>query len=304
MMAIDNVRCVVPSGDLCGEGLIWSAEEEALYWTDINRFLIHRHVLCAGTTRSWFFDEPVVALSLSTEPGRVLVALASKLIWWWPDNDIRREHGFVLPGAPQVRLNDGRADPKGNFWVGSMMNNVAPDGEHIEVEGDVGKLFRVAPDGTVTTWAQGLGIPNTLCWSPDGSFFYTGDTRANMLYRFTYDLRSGSISGKREWFYDHPLGYPDGSAMDADGHLWNCRFFGGRVVRISPDGCVGKLIDMPISNPTTAAFGGKDLKTLYITSASILKGSGERLAGSLWAVEVDVPGLPVAKVRVAAESGN
>src|SRR5262245_54060430 len=117
-----EVRCMVPAGDRCGEGVVWSAEENAVYWTDINRFLIHRHDLADASTRNWLFDEPVVALALTNRSDTMLVALASKLILWQPATDARRDHGFALPGSPRVRLNDGRPDPAGNFWVGSMKN--------------------------------------------------------------------------------------------------------------------------------------------------------------------------------------
>lgn len=292
------VRCIVPSGDVCGEGLVWSAADSALYWTDINRFLVHRYDTREGTTRTWLFDEPVVALSLSTDPDRLLVALASRLIWWWPATDKRAEHGFVLSDAPRLRLNDGRADPLGNFWVGSMINNVSRDGENLDVDGDEGVLYRIAPDGSVTTWLHGLGIPNTVCWSPDHKFFYTGDTRANTIYRFAFHARTGEISDKVDWFAGYEGGVPDGSAMDSEGYLWNCRFFGKRIVRISPGGNIDSVIEMPVSNVTTAAFGGPDLKTLFVTSASVLRQTGERLAGSLWAMDVDAAGSPESKVRV------
>ena len=170
------VEVAAPVGDRCGEGAVWSALERAVWWTDINRFLVHRFDEDSSSTRSWLFDEPVVGLSLTTEPGRMLVILASKLIWWWPATDRRQDHGFKLEGSPRVRLNDGRTDPMGNLWVGSMKNNVLPDGELGEPGPGEGKLFRIAPDGSITVWAEGLGISNTLCWSPDRKTFYFGDT--------------------------------------------------------------------------------------------------------------------------------
>lgn len=295
---MDTIDCIVPAGDLCGEGLIWSEDEQALYWTDINRFLVHRYDTVGKVTKSWLFDQPVVALSLSTDPNRMLVALGSKLIWWWPVTDQRVDHGFCLPDSPRLRLNDGRADPLGNFWIGSMVNNVSSEGENVETVGSEGALYRIAPDGEVTTWMHGIGISNTLCWSPDRRFFYTGDTVANKLYRFAFDAVTGSLSDRTDWFCNHPRGLPDGSAMDAEGHIWNCRFFGKAVIRIGPDGVVDKVIEMPVTNVTTAAFGGPGLQTLYVTSASLLKGDDERLAGSLWAIKVSARGIPQPKVKV------
>ncbi len=286
-----SITCVAPVGDKCGEGAVWAASEQVLYWSDINRFLVHRYDEASGAVRSWMFEEPVVAVSLTSEPGRFLLALASKLVWWWPQGDRREEHGFRLPGYPRVRLNDGRADPAGNFWVGSMKNNVLPNGELGETAAGEGILYRIAPDGNVSEWRHGLGISNTLCWSPDRSTFYFADTLANEICAFDYAVADGSISNERGFLADFARGSPDGSAMDSDGFLWNCRFGGGCIVRVSPEGAVSEIIDMPVTNITTCTFGGADLKTLYVTTASILSKPGERLAGSLYSLRVEVPGL-------------
>lgn len=290
--------CVAPVGDRCGEGAVWSADEAALYWTDINRFLIHRYDEATRAVRTWLFEEPVVAISLTNEDGRLLVALGSKLIWWWPQTDRRQDHGFVLPGSPRVRLNDGRADPVGNFWVGSMKNNVLPDGQLGDVAPGEGILYRIAPDGAVTEWRQGLGISNTLCWSPDRTTFYFGDTLANEIYAFDYDARAGAITGERPFFTGFGRGAPDGSAIDSEGFLWNCRYGGSCIARIAPDGSLAEANDMPVTNITTCTFGGADLKTLYITTAG--GGPAERLAGSLYAMRVEVPGMPENRFGVAS----
>lgn len=285
------VTCLVPAGDRCGEGAVWSAEENAVYWTDINRFLIHRHDLTSASLRSWFFDEPVVAISLTARAGQMLVALASKLIFWWPETDQRADFGFDLPGSPRVRFNDGRSDPAGNFWVGSMKNNVLPDGELGEAGPGEGVLYRVDPRRTVTEWRRDLGISNTLCWSPDTRHFYFGDTLANEIRVYDYDKASGAICRERVFFAGFDRGLPDGSAIDSAGYLWNCRFGGGCIVRIAPDGQIDRIVEMPVLNITTCAFGGADLKTLFITTASIVSPPGNRLAGSLYALQVDVPGM-------------
>lgn len=286
-----TIVCVAAVGDRCGEGAVWSATETALYWTDITRFLVHRYDEALYSVRTWLFDEPVVALSLTGMPGCLLVALGSKLILWWPASDRREDHGFTLTGSPHVRLNDGRSDPLGNFWVGSMKNNVRPNGEVYASEQGPGKgvLYRIAPDGEATIWRENIGISNTLCWSPAGDKFYFGDTQANTIDAFHYDSVAGTISDERRFFSGFDRGAPDGSAMDSKGFLWNCRFGGGCIVRVAPDGRTMDVIEMPVSNPTTCTFGGPDLRTLYITSA--VGGAGERLAGSLFAMRVDSPGL-------------
>jgi len=281
--------CIAPTGDRCGEGVVWSADEAAVYWTDINRFLIHRLDTASDAVHSWMFEEPVVALALTTRRGTMLVALGSRLLLWQPESNGRHEHGFALPGWPRVRLNDGRPDPLGNFWVGSMRNNVLPDGEPGETSPGDGKLFRIAPDGAVTVWREDLGISNTLCWSPDHRRFYFGDTLENEVRAYDYDRVSGAIANERPFLRAAGAGFPDGSAIDAEGWLWNCRWGGGCLLRAAPDGRAVERIAMPVTNVTTAAFGGPDLRTLYVSTAHH---TGERLSGSLFRLDVDVPGLP------------
>jgi sugar lactone lactonase YvrE len=297
-MPMYEAQCVVAAGDAVGEGAVWSPQDNGVYWTDVCRFLVHSHQVDTHAFKTWFFDEPVVALALTTEPGRWLVALGSKLIWWWPESDRRVDHGFFLKDYPRVRLNDGRADPMGNFWVGSMRNNVLPNGELGVAGGQDGVMYRISSDGAVTECISELGIANTLCWSPDARTFYTADTLANAVWAYDFDASTGNLGERRNFLVDYPFGAPDGSAIDVDGCLWNCRFSGYEIVRITPDGTVDRVIHMPVKNITTATFGGPDLKTLYVTSASVLKDPGERLAGSLWSIACDVAGLPPNFVRV------
>ena len=283
-------RVAAAAGDWCGEGPVWCAEEQSLYWTDINRCLIHR-LDAAGAVRTWSFDEPVTALALSSQKGTLAVALASKVVWWTAATDARRDQGFRLPGAPAVRLNDGRPDPRGSLWVGSMRNNVAPDGTSREAGGTDGALFRIDPDGSVTEAKRDIGIANTLAWSPDRARFYFADTLRNTIYAYDYDAATGSITGERPFFADFGRGVPDGSAMDSEGFLWNCRSGGGCIVRLAPDGTMERIVEMPVPNVTSCTFGGPDLRTLYITTAS-LGAPPHRLAGSLFACQAPVPGLP------------
>lgn len=125
---IDNPVCVAPTGDWCGEGAVWHAAHQALYWTDINRFLVHRYIPKDESVRTWSFGEPVTALTLTERPDTLAVILGSCVIAWQPETDVRSEPVFRLEGWPRVRLNDARPDPRGSLWLGSMRNNVNPDG--------------------------------------------------------------------------------------------------------------------------------------------------------------------------------
>ena len=138
--------CVAPAGDRCGEGAVWHAAHSAVYWTDINRFLIHRLTLADQCVRTWFFDEPVTALTLTDRDDVLAVVLGSSVILWEPASDVRHKPIYRLAGWPSVRLNDARADPRGSLWAGSMRNNVNPDGSSREAGGKDGILHRIDPD--------------------------------------------------------------------------------------------------------------------------------------------------------------
>lgn len=291
--------CVAPTGDRCGEGPVWHAGEQALYWTDIGRFLIHRFEPRHGRVSSWFFDEPVTSLVLTGRDDTLAVVLGSRVILWQPHSDRRWDHGFHLNGWPAVRLNDGRADPRGSLWVGSMRNNVRADGTSCEAGGSDGVLFRIDPDGGTSEWKREIGISNTFAWSPDQRIFYFADTLANDIYAYDYDCETGKIDAERAWFSNFPRGLPDGSVTDRDGYLWNCRFSGRCIVRIAPDGKIDRIVEMPVTNIISCTFGGADYKTLYITTAAGGAPAGERLAGSLFALGTEIPGQPENRFRVS-----
>ncbi|KXV05845.1 gluconolaconase [Caballeronia megalochromosomata] len=297
-MKISKPVCIAAVADRCGEGAVWVAHEGAVYWVDINRFLVHRLTYPERCLTTWVFDEPVTALALTTDTSRMLVSLASRLIWWWPRSDERVDHGFRLPNWPAARLNDGRADPAGNFWVGSMFNNVDTDGASMPGGGDVGALYKVSHNGDGGERISGVGISNTLCWSPDRRLFYFADTLRNEIRSYDYDEATGEIGGSRSFFSGFDRGLPDGSAIDRDGYLWNCRYGGGGIVRIAPDGQVERFVEIRARNITTCTFGGPDLSTLFVTSASNDTTTADRLAGSLWAIETEVQGMPENRVHV------
>jgi sugar lactone lactonase YvrE len=282
--------------------VIWHAAHSAVYWTDINRFLIHRFTPSDRSVRSWFFDDPVTALSLTNRDSVLSVALGSRVFLWEPEMDFRGESVFLLDGWPRVRLNEGRADPRGSFWVGSMRNNVKADGSLGEAGGQDGILFRIDPDGHASIHRRNIGISNTLAWSPDRRRLFFGDTLANIIWAYDYDQQTGDISNERPFLENFSRGLPDGSSVDTEGFLWNCRYSGACIVRVAPDGRIDRIIEMPVRNVTTCTFGGSDLSTLYVTTASNDAAPGDRLAGGLFALRTDVPGQPENRFRVFPET--
>jgi sugar lactone lactonase YvrE len=289
--------CVAPTGDVCGEGAVWHAAHNAIYWTDINRFLLHRLNLTDSSVRTWLFDEPVTALALTDRDDVLVVVLGSRVILWEPATDTRSDSIFLLDGSPSVRLNDARCDPRGSLWLGSMRNNVNPDGSSCGFGGKDGVLVRLDPDAKVTSWRKGVGISNTLAWSPNRRCFYFADSLANVVWIYDYDSSTGAISNERPFLQGFARGVPDGSAVDSEGYLWNCRYFGNCIVRVAPDGKIDHVVEMPVKNITTCVFGGADLTTLFVTTASAEAPRGDRLAGSLFAIQTGIPGQPENRFR-------
>jgi sugar lactone lactonase YvrE len=290
--------CCAPTGDRCGEGVLWHPVEKAVYWTDITRFLIHRFDPANASVKSWIFDEVVSAVLLTTQDHILAVCLGSRIIFWEPATDTRKDQGFTLPKWPAVRLNDAAVDPRGSLWVGSMRNNVNADGSDGEAGGTDGILFRVDPDGAVIQVEDQIGIANTLAWSPDRTTFYFGDTLANTIWSYAYDDTTGTIRKTTNHLASFPRGLPDGSTIDADGFIWNCRWDGGCIVRVSPAGEVDRVIEMPTRNITNCTFGGENLDILYVTTAAAPSDRGDRLAGSLFALKTKTRGLPENRFRI------
>ena len=293
MIHVEPPQCIAPVGDHCGEGAVWHAAERALYWTDINRFLIHRLDEQTRSVRTWIFDEPVTAMTLTERDDTLVAVFGSKAQLWQPASNTLGRILFQLPGWPDMQCNDARVDPRGSLWIGSMRNNVGPEGEDLNVAFDNGVLYRIDPDGAVSEWKRDIGISNTVAWSPEGHRFYFGDTVANVIYAFAYDKKTGNISEETRFLDNFHRGLPDGSTVDAEGYLWNTRPYAGCIARIAPGGDLDLIVELPVPNPTTCTFGGADLTTLYITSA----GTGQRLAGSLIAVQTNVQGLPENRFR-------
>ena len=198
-----------------------------------------------------------------------------------------------------VRFNDGRVDPAGRFWVGTMYEpRDQPKAEMYVL--DKGAL-RLA-------WSGGMTNSNGLGFSPDGRTMYHSDTTSHRVDAYDYDVKTGTASNRRNLvtFPDDKKaadygGRPDGAAVDSEGNYWSAMYEGGRIVKLSPTGELLQEIELPVRCPTSVAFGGPDLRTLYVTSAS--KGrSNDELAkyphsGKVLAFAVDVPGVEQAEYR-------
>ena len=198
---------------------------------------------------------------------------------------------------PDNRLNEGVTGPDGAHWVGTMQNNVNHDGSPRAITTSSGSVYRVTTEGNVSKLTHDrFGITNTMAWTDSGRFII-GDTLENTLYSYAIDASTSTLSDRQVFCSGFTRGFPDGSCLDAEGYLWNCRVAGGAcLIRIAPDGSVDRIVELPCSWPTSCCFGGDDLSQLYVTSARFTL-SDDHLArqpqeGALFRVDAGVHGRP------------
>lgn len=289
-----RVEVAVDACDGVGEGPFWDAAAAALWWVDIPGKAVQRWVPRTGERQRWAVPDFPSAVVLRRGGGAML-AMRDGVYFFDPGTGERTL--FCRPDAdrPDNRSNEAKCDARGDFWLGTMDNNLHPDGSAREMTGNFGALYRVRPDGTATREVDGVGLSNTLAWTDDGRTLLFADTLTGVISAFT--VNSDGSLGARRVFSDEPLpGYCDGSAIDSEGYLWNARFAGGCLVRFAPDGRVDRVLELPVTNPTCPCFGGPDLKTLYVTSARFGLSDAQLASnpreGSVLAIAVDVPGTP------------
>ncbi len=287
-----RIEVAVNSRDGVGEGPFWDEVARALWWVDITGKAVQRWVPATGARQAWTVPDFPSAVVLR-RGGGALLAMRDGLYFLDPrDSKLTL---FCRPDAdrPDNRSNEAKCDASGDFWLGTMDNNLHADGSAREMTGSTGALYRVRPDGSATREVDGVGLSNTLAWTDGGRTLLFADTLTGVISAFAVES-DGSL-GTRRVFSDEPLpGFCDGSAIDSEGYLWNARFAGSCLVRFAPDGRVDRVVELPVTNPTCCCFGGPDLKTLYVTSARFGL-SEEQLAGNsgegaILAIEVDVPG--------------
>ena len=282
-----DVRCASRVRALLGEGPVWSPRDDALYWVDILAPAVHwlardgaEHELRLGAMTS------VVVPKAS---GGLLVATPSGLMALDPAD--RQLAPFAHPEAGRVghRYNDGKCDRRGRLWIASMDMAAAPNR---------GQLFRVDADGSWKRMDGGFTVPNGLGFSPDGTRMYFTDTFRRTIYVYDFDLAAGTIAHRRPWLaFADTDGKPDGLTVDEDGCVWVALWDAWAVARFDPDGREMQRIRLPVPRPTSCCFGDADLRTLYVTTASVRLGeevlARAPLSGALLALRVPgVRGLP------------
>lgn len=272
--------------DVLGECPLWDVTTECLYWVDIRRPAIRRLRYATGEVDTWTMPDLVGSIAL-VEDGRLLVALPSQIALFDPQNQAFSALVPSLPMPEGHRFNDGRCDARGRFWVGSMHNITrAPEGT----------LFCLEGAGPLKPVQHGICIPNSLAFSPSGDTLYFADSLHYRIYAHPYAPETGRMGEPQLFAESAPPAFPDGSAVDAEGFVWNAEFNGARLLRYAPDGSIDRVIKLPVARPTCCSFGGPDLDILYITSTSQNMTQDELranpMAGALMALRPGVRGLP------------
>lgn len=285
-----RAHCVHPAGALLGEGTLWSPREQSLYWVDILGRRLHRFRPATGARSSWAFDEEISALAERAYAPGLIVTLRRGFALFDPASDTAPTY-LHQPEAdlPGNRFNDGKCDAQGSFWAGTMdFDCVAP----------TGALYRYDPDGRCTRHEEGFAVTNGPTWSADMRSLYFNDTVNGRIYAYDFDAGAGSLSNKRLWLAFAPGdGVPDGMTTDAAGRLWIAHW-GGACVSCHDPVTAQELsrVPLPTSHVTNCAFGGPDMCTLFISTARTgltpEQLADEPLAGGLFAVALDSPGLP------------
>ena len=272
--------------DILGECPLWDAGAQCLYWLDIRRPALRRLLPATGRIDSWPLPGLAGSIAL-TDDHRLLVALPRQIALFDPTTGAVAPLVDPPPQPDGHRFNDGRCDAHGRFWVGTMHNVTrAPEGV----------LYRLEGSGPMVPVRTGVCIPNSLAFSPDGRTMYFADSLRYAIFAHDYDPATGAMGTERVFATSKAPAFADGSAVDAEGFLWNAQFNGGQLGRYAPDGRIDRVLPLPVRRPTCCAFGGPNLDRLYITTASQNMSKAEMqaepLAGALLVLKVGVCGLP------------
>ncbi|HXK17016.1 MAG TPA: SMP-30/gluconolactonase/LRE family protein [Polyangiaceae bacterium] len=270
-----------------GEGPVWSDRDGCLYYLDIVAHRLQAYTPTTKQHRAWIFDTFVGSLA-ECRSGGLILSLGDRIVRFDPRKDGTSVEELVVleRDRPLNRLNDGKADPWGRFWVGSM--RIAEDARE-------GRLWCVTADGKAEAVRDGIGVSNSSAFDRARNRMYFADSMTGMIEQATFD--DAHQLGSFQPFAKAGVGAPDGSCTDAAGYLWNAEWGGQRLCRYAPDGSLERVLDMPVTRPSCPTFGGERHRTLFITSAR-LNMTPEELArdpqaGGLFAVELDdVEGLP------------
>lgn len=282
-----DIECIWPAETILGEAPFWHADEACLYWVDIDGRKIMRIDPASGN-RECFVQAHEIGCIVPRRGGGFIAGLAPGLAY--VDEAFTEIVFLAAPEVdlPETRFNDGKCDRRGRFWVASADRN--------ETE-PLGALYCLNGPGELIRAVPGVVTGNGMCWSPDSRTMYFTDTGVATIYAFDYDIDTGDLRNQRIFAtVDENDGLPDGCTVDAEGFIWSAHWGGWRITRYDPNGGIDRVVEMPVPNVTSMAFGGTDLDRLFVTTARLGMTDQEiedaPLSGGLFVVDVGVRGLP------------
>lgn len=280
------VHLAVAASDDLGETPLWCDRTNRVWWIDVGGCRLQSLDPASGAHEVYPIECDALGCLALTESGRFLVARDNSLDLFDLASGAQARVAEI-PEHARTRLNDGRVDGSGRLWIGTLAHDLTEP---------IGAFYRVDPGGAVTCQFGEVIVTNGTAISPDQHRLWFTDTRRYMTWVF--DLHADGQLSNRRVFADHTATRfrPDGAAVDADGCLWQALFGAGRILRYRPDGTIDRILSVPVTNPTCIAFGGRDLTTLYVTTArrflSHADLATQPLAGALLAIEGVGEGLP------------
>lgn len=288
-----GLKCIATVENTLGECPVWDIDQQCLYWVDITDKILHRYDPATNAVKIWNTPFEFGSIALRKD-GRSIIAGTRDGFAIYDLESGECEH-FATPEQrlPGNRMNDGKCDPAGRFWCGSIHEVSDPSQRR-----SIASMYRVATDRSVRKVRGGIKTSNGFAWSGDGRTMYFTDTPTLNILAFDYDVQSGEMGNERI-FATVPQGHgrPDGATVDVEGCLWSAHFAGSRVTRYSPSGEVLLTVDIPAQNVTSCTFGGADMSTLFITTAreDLTQEDlvHQPLAGNVFAYDAGVAGVPM-----------
>ena len=271
-----------------GEGAFWNYKTKQLYWVDIEARALHVYNPNTKINRSLQTPSPIGTVVPSEQEDKAIIALVDGIYLINIQNNKLELLSDIEADMPGNRFNDGKCDPAGRFWVGSMPFSQEQYGANLYMVGEKGKAI---------LQKDSITISNGIVWTKDKSTMYYIDTPTAEIKAYDYDNTTGDITNERVAVrVNDSLGYPDGMTIDENDHLWVGMWNGNAVIQFDPrTGQVLSKVEVPAHNVTSCAFGGDDLDILYITSASLGMSEEEEekfpLAGSIFKVKTEVKGV-------------
>ena len=267
--------------DTLGEGTLWSARGNAVYWVDILAPALNRLSLASGAVERFAMPEPLGWVA-EREAGGFIGGFQSGFAEISLDPLAITPFGDPEPHFPGNRMNDGKADAQGAIWCGTM---------DMAEEHDRGALYRLTPDRRWTVVDSDYRVPNGPCFSPCGQWLYHSDTAKKQMYRFRR-TEEGAIEREPFIQFGEEDGYPDGMTVDAEGHIWVAHWGGSRISRFTPEGKLDRAIAMPARQVTNITFAGPNLDRMFVSSATVGLDDPTEFDGGFFEVDSGVRGLP------------